>query len=277
MSSRYFSWLKMPLGALALLVGCAAVMGSAQATVILEGSDAIGLHSRGGDAGAIAYRDQAWSAIGGSDARPIAFIGDSLSGVGSGTHAVSTFASVAAAGPLSNYVALYFQALSGCCTENDGLITAPGAASAVSTYLGAGGTLMIGNYTGGAAWDFAVGTTGGGNAHVQGFGGGQTGGSTCSDGERVTAAGLANGFTQPPTIGCWTHQAYDQAGFFAPLGFSLSFFDAGPAYSAGFSSLLSNGRTVTGGGGGTVPEPGTLALVGLAIVAASFTRRRKAA
>src|SRR5712691_2190245 len=94
----------------ALLLCLGATVPQAYAgTIILEGSDAIGLHSRFGDAGAITYRNQTWSAIGGADARPIAFIGDSLSGVGSATHTVSTFSSVAAAGSLSNYVALYFQ------------------------------------------------------------------------------------------------------------------------------------------------------------------------
>jgi hypothetical protein len=91
-------------------------------------------------------------------------------------------------------LAEYFHSLS----EDDSLITAPGAAAAVSTYLAAGGTVMIADYIGGAAWDFAVGTGGLGNAHVIGVGGGAGPGTICDDGETVTAAGLANGFTQPP-------------------------------------------------------------------------------
>jgi hypothetical protein len=78
-------------------------------------------------------------------------------------------------------------------------------------------------------------------------------------------------------IGCWTHQAYDQAGFFAGLGFTTSYFNGGPDYPAGFSSLLANGKTVTGGGGGTaVPEPPTLLLFGFGLAGLAFSRRKRA-
>jgi hypothetical protein len=147
------------------------LMSAAQATVILEGSDAIGFHCPLSNAGACTYRDQAWSAIGGADPRPIAVIGN-VPGIGSGTHPVMDFTNVAAAGSLSNYVALYFVATGGCCAENDSLITAPGAQTAVASYLAGGGTVMIENYIGGSAWDFAAGAGGAGNAHVAGVGGG---------------------------------------------------------------------------------------------------------
>ena len=256
-----------------MLAVCALSVSSANATIILEGSDALGFHSTSGDAGAIAYRDQVWSAIGGSDSRRIAVIGDNVSGISSLTHAISTFNSVAAAGPLSNYVAVYFQATGGCCTENDTLISAASDQTAVSSYLSSGGTIMIEDYIGGAAWDFAIGTTGGAASHVQGYGGGAAGGANCSDGETVTASGLTNGFTQPPAIGCWGHQAYDQAGFFAALGFTESFFDAGPAYSVGFSSILSNGLTVTGVAS-SVPEPTSIALLGFGLLGFAASRSK---
>ena len=256
--------------AAAAWVGVTAAVQPAQAgTVILEGSDAIGLHSNFA-AGAAIYRDQAFNAIGGASALTIGVIGSGNGAIVSGSHAITDSATVAGLGPLSNYVALYFIAGGGgCCQEDDTTIGAPGATAAVTAYLAGGGTVMIENYTGGAAWDFAVGTGGAGNAHVAGIGGGFPSSLGCSDGEKVTAAGTTNGFTQPPSIGCWTHQGYDQS-FFGPLGFNLSFFDSPVGLGIdGFSSLLSHGTTVS------APEPVSIALLGLGLAGIGVIRRRR--
>lgn len=267
------------IGVIAIALVCLGVpVQPAQAgTIILEGSDAIGFHSNS-NVFAGAYRDQVWTAIGGTDPRPIAVIGADPITAGlltSGTHAITRFQTTAAAGALSNYVALYFLAGSGCCTQDDSLPA--GNEAAISAYLAAGGTVMIEDYTGGPAWDFAVGTGGLGNANVAGVGGGAASSLGCDDGETVTAAGLTNGFTQPGPMGCWTHQAYDQS-FFGPLGFTLSFFDAptGVGLTGGpWSSLLSSGLTVTGEEAG-VPEPASLLLLGAGLAGlAAIARRRR--
>ena len=247
---------------------------AAAGTIILEGSDAIGFHSNS-VTGAATYRDQVWRAIGAFDSRKIAVIGSGNGAIVSGSHPVIDFASVAAAGTLNNYVALYFLAGSGCCAENDSLITAGTAQTDVMAYLAGGGTVMIQDYIGGTAWDWAIGAGGNGNAHVAGAFG-SLGGAGCSDGETVTAVGTANGFTQPPAISCWTHQGY-QDSFFAPLGFTNSFFSAPSNIGgAGFSSLLAMGSTVTVTQATGVPEPTSMAVLAMGIAAFGLARRRRA-
>ena len=60
------------LPAAALSLSWAAVPANAAGTVILEGSDSIGLHCPIGNASACAYADQTWSAIGLGLAPPFA-------------------------------------------------------------------------------------------------------------------------------------------------------------------------------------------------------------
>jgi hypothetical protein len=275
--------------ALAIVAACGLAKNAyAQGTVILEGSDAIGLHcTQEGVAGACTYEAQTWKALDGSSAKPIAVIGSvpGISSEGSGI-TIDDFSTVAGAGTLSQYAALYFTAGYGCCTEDDSLITAAGAQSAVTSYLNGGGTIMIENYIGGSAWDFAVGSTGttaDSGTNSAGYGT-NDGAFTCTDGETVTATGVTNGFTQPPAIGCWEHQAYSDA-YFGGLtsingsGFTLSFFNADPTeIGAGYSALLSDGVTLSAPpptGGSTVPEPSSFALLGTGLVAVVGSLKKK--
>ena len=256
-----------------------AMPAQAAGTVILEGSDSIGFHSRNPGAAAN-YRDQTFSALGGASSKKIAVVGRTSFGgpVTSGTHAIATFDDLSmASATLSDYVAIYFLANGGCCSSGPGYIA--GRQTDLSAYVNGGGTVEIGDYDGNSGWDFLTGGTGN-NAFVGGVSGALAGPS-CSDGETVTADGIANGFTQPGPIGCFTHQGYSMA-HFATLGFTKSFFNSDPLFASlnpgfgPFSSLLSNGNTITGGGNG-VPEPASwaLMLVGFGAVGSLLRSSRK--
>src|SRR5690349_8466612 len=110
---------------------------NAAGTVILEGSDAVAFHCGGGTSGgACTYTGQVWKALDGASKLPIAVIMGNvpiaLNSEGTGI-TIDNFASVAAAGSLSNYAAIYFEGDDG---DNEGpsgdtAILAPGAAAAV--------------------------------------------------------------------------------------------------------------------------------------------------
>lgn len=263
---------------------CAAVVafaGLANAgTVILEGSDAITFHcNQVSTTGACAYEAQSWKALVGGSGKPIAVIEGSipkaLGSVGSGI-TIDNFLSVAAAGALSGYAAVYIQGDNGdnAGPEGNTAVLAAGASAALSAYLAGGGTVMIEDYQGGAAFDAIVGTTGGAPAGtVAGFGATVLG-TQCDDGETVTPTGTLNGFTQPPPISCWTHQGYNEA-YFATLGFNKSYFNSAPGLvggaTTGWSSLLANGNTITGG---SAPEASSMMLLLLVLLAGAFVGKR---
>lgn len=263
--SKHLSLLLGSAGFAAVAAIGAATPAQAAGTVILEGSDAIGYHCSSGQAGACLYMNQTWHAIGGSDPRPIAVVGTTTFGTGpitagSVAHTISLMTDLSGAGALANYSALYFIAGHGCCSSDPGDMA--GRQADVAAYVGAGGTVEIANYDGNAGWDFLVGGSGNG-AFVTGVG---------SDSEVVTADGLLNGFTQPPPLSTWSHQAY-LLSHFAALGFTHNFY----SYSANplYGMLISTGLTITGSG--AVPEPATwgLMMMGFGGLGAVLRSRRR--
>ena len=239
--------------------------------IVLEGSDATADHF---DA---PYTTQLFTYLqGGSSKKVLVLGGVHLSpSVSTGQYTLASGYSLTGY-TLSDYSAVYIESVGGCCTQADTSISA-GDQALIGTAEGLGLNLSIENYGGGPSWgailpaalnalpdsDFAG---------LGDFGSGS--GPGCTDNEVFTPFALSAGFTQPPVLGCYEHQAYLLAPFTA-LGFN-SLVTADPSYFEGqpASALLAFGG-VLGGGDAPTPEPSSLVLLGTGAlgVIGAFRRR----
>lgn len=238
----------------------------------LEGSDATAFHHDS------KYTEQLFTYLQNGSSLPVLILGGvSLSGLNPGQSVLDPGYSLSGFN-LSNFSAVYIESVGGCCTQADMKISATDEA-AIGAAEAKGLNLSIENYGGGPAWGAIL------PAAVDAlpssdFGGitdfGTAGGPTCTDKEVFNSLGLSKGFTQPPVLGCYEHQAYKFSDFKA-LGF-VSLVDADPAFfGTDGSAFLARGGPLGGGGGGATPEPSSVLLlgVGLAALGASLRKRIK--
>lgn len=167
---------------------------------------------------------------------------------------------------LSPYSAVYIDSPSSCCSDPGPLMTV-GGNTTLAAFL-AVGSVAIGDYQGDSYWD-----------SVLGFAGlpGVTDGRVidpflCVDPGLSTVGGLAFGFNPSYSEGCFVHQTYDPA-FFASKGyFALQTNGDVNSRTAGDWVTMASGFKDPG----TVPEPASLVLVGIALAGMAAVRRRKA-
>ena len=248
--------------ATALLFSTGAIAG----TTVLEGSDATTFH--GAQPGGAVYVAQLFGYLKSDSSfntKPVLVICEAGCPPAPAGTVYVTQAGFGAVVLGTDYSAVYVTSPGGCCSER---ILSVADQTKIKAFTDAGGSVAIQDYQGGSATLLGFDAP---QTELAGLVTGGLGGPGCFDTEIFLPAALSKGFTQPPALGCWGHQAYDMD-YFGALGF-VSLVSSGPAF-AGLGSGVWSSFLALGGELGRVPAPATALLAALGLLGVYASRRR---